>query len=189
VIRGGRGSFAQEGAHGTRGEFLLRLRRAVIRVPGTVPASAQPRQGEIRGELAASVPDGLTGAGHLSGQPDRVPRELARFLVAAPFPDQCSFLPQLGEEAGLAPRGRRGFLDVTTERDPRRLGPAGPRGTFRLGAGRPDRSSVIRRGSHMEAELPFDRQARPAGTDEVVVDIGEIPVLAGQRRRDVSPTI
>jgi len=162
------------------------LRDARAGAPGTSPPAAQLRERQVRGELATAEPDRPACSGALISQGYRVAGDPVRFLLAAAFPDQCSGVPQPDEEVLLSAGRRGGLLDQAAERDPGRLRPGLPLGLLGLGAGGADGCGAVSGSSHGQAGLFLDRHARLAGAEEVVVDVRQHGVLAGEGRRDVN---
>src|SRR6185437_9346392 len=109
--------------------------RDVFPLPGRVPAQGELGPGEVGGELAAGVPDGLAVLVHIAVQRHGVPRDLGGALRAVARADGDPRGLQAGEEL-LRGGGRgRGCAHRAAQGDPGRFVQAVPGGLLVLGAG------------------------------------------------------
>jgi len=155
-------------------------------VPGTFPAAAQSRKRQVRSEFPAAEPHRTACACLTGGQSSGVTGDLVLIRSAAAFPDQCPGVPEPGEEVLLADGCRCRFLDHAAERDPGRFLLGQALCLLGFSAGRADRRSAVCGSRDGKAELPLDRLARRAGTEEVVVDARQGAILSGEGRGDMN---
>src|SRR6266702_2561050 len=128
------------------------------RVVGTRsgPSGPQLRQRQVGGELAPAVPDDAAVAVAMMRQPNRIAGDLARGERAVPLADQHPSGGQPVKEVAFRPCSGHPTAHMPTERYPRRLVPAAPRGLLRLGPARPLGGGAVRRRRGPQPE-PFLR--------------------------------